>query len=53
MIFFVERPIRHYERLSDVQASWNKDKLMNIFIARLTVLAPLLARSVSVMGGGE
>jgi len=53
VIFFVERPIRHYERLSDVQASWNKDKLMNILIARLTVFAPLLAESVSAIGASE
>ncbi|KAF5361028.1 hypothetical protein D9756_004992 [Leucocoprinus leucothites] len=43
--FGMERPIRHYERLSDVQASWNKDKLVNMFVARLTTLGPLLARS--------
>lgn len=46
--FFSERPIRHFERLSDVQASWNKDKLVNTFVLRLTSLAPLLSRSVSV-----
>ncbi|EKM79238.1 hypothetical protein AGABI1DRAFT_128397 [Agaricus bisporus var. burnettii JB137-S8] len=43
--FGVERPIRHFERLSDVQASWNKDKLVNMFVLRLTSLAPLLSRS--------
>jgi hypothetical protein len=47
-MLLVERPIRHYERLGDVQASWNKDKLVNMFVVKLTPLAPLLARSVSV-----
>lgn len=43
--FRMERPIRHFERLSDVQASWNKDKMVNTFVVRLTTLAPLLSRS--------
>ncbi|KAF9452933.1 hypothetical protein P691DRAFT_755968 [Macrolepiota fuliginosa MF-IS2] len=43
--FGMERPVRHYERLSDVQASWNKDKMVNMFVVRLTPLGPLLSRS--------
>ena len=42
-----ERPIRDYELLSDVSASWNKDKLLNAFVIKQTPLAPLLSRSVS------
>jgi hypothetical protein len=41
-----ERPIREYELLSDVEASWNKDKLVNIFVIKKTPLASLLSRSV-------
>jgi hypothetical protein len=33
--------------LVDVQASWNKDKMLNTFIVKLTSLASLLSRSVS------
>jgi len=43
--FGMERPIREYELLSDVEASWNKDKLVNIFVIKKTPLAPLLSRS--------
>ncbi|KAG6813588.1 hypothetical protein H0H92_009632 [Tricholoma furcatifolium] len=43
--FGMERPIRSFELLSDVQASWNKDKLMNTFVIRLTPLALPLSRS--------
>jgi hypothetical protein len=42
-----ERPIRDYELLSDVEASWNKDKLVNIFVIKKTPLASILGRSVS------
>ena len=42
-----ERPIRDYELLSDVEASWNKDKLVNIFVIKKTPLASILSRSVS------
>jgi hypothetical protein len=42
----VERPIRSFELLADVQASWNKDKMVNTFIIKLTPLAPILSRSV-------
>lgn len=41
-----ERPIREYELLSDVEGSWNKDKLVNIFVVKKTPLAQLLSRSV-------
>ncbi|KAG6916313.1 hypothetical protein DXG01_007362 [Tephrocybe rancida] len=43
--FGMERPIRSFELLSDVQASWNKDKLMNTFVIKLTPLAVPLSRS--------
>lgn len=42
-----ERPIRDYELLFDVSASWNKDKLVNIFVVKQTPLASILSRSVS------
>jgi hypothetical protein len=42
----VERPIRSFELLADVQASWNKDKMVNTFVIKLTPLAPILSRSV-------
>jgi len=41
----MERPIRDYEVLADVSASWNKDKLLNTFVIKQTPLAPLLSRS--------
>ncbi|KAG6850333.1 hypothetical protein H0H93_014606 [Arthromyces matolae] len=43
--FGMERPVRSFELLSDVQASWNKDKLMNTFVIKLTPLAAPLSRS--------
>ncbi|KAJ7625333.1 hypothetical protein DFH06DRAFT_1008004 [Mycena polygramma] len=43
--FGMERPIRSFELLADVQASWNKDKMINTFIVKLTPLAPILSRS--------
>ncbi|KAJ7066732.1 hypothetical protein C8F01DRAFT_981202 [Mycena amicta] len=43
--FGMERPIRSFELLADVQASWNKDKMVNMFIVKLTPLSPLLSRS--------
>ncbi|KAF7327659.1 CRAL-TRIO-N domain-containing protein [Mycena kentingensis (nom. inval.)] len=43
--FGMERPIRSFEQLADVEASWNKDKMVNRFICRLTPLAPILSRS--------
>ena len=42
----VERPLRGYELLSDVQASWNKDKLVNMFVLRWTPLAASLSLEV-------
>ncbi|KAM6494460.1 hypothetical protein JOM56_010821 [Amanita muscaria] len=42
--FGMERPVRSYELLSDIQASWNKDKLVNMFIIKLTPLAIPLSR---------
>lgn len=44
--FYTERPIRSYELLADVQASWLKDKTVNFFILRLTPLANPLDRNV-------
>jgi len=41
----MERPIRDYELLADVSASWNKDKLLNAFVIKKTPLARLLSRS--------
>jgi len=43
--FGMERPIREYELLSDVEGSWNKEKLVNIFVIKKTPLAPLLSRT--------
>ncbi|KAH7914300.1 hypothetical protein BJ138DRAFT_1000551 [Hygrophoropsis aurantiaca] len=43
--FGMERPIRSYELLSDVTASWNKDKMLNAFMIKTTRLASLLSRS--------
>ncbi|KAK7048573.1 PH domain-containing protein [Favolaschia claudopus] len=43
--FGMERPIRSFELLADVQASWNMDKMVNTFIIKLTPLAPTLSRS--------
>ncbi|KAG2086303.1 hypothetical protein BD769DRAFT_1373734 [Suillus cothurnatus] len=40
--FGMERPIRSYELLSDVTASWNKDKLLNAFVVKRTYLGSLL-----------
>ena len=43
---FVERPIRSFELVSDVQASWNKDKMVNYLVLRMTPLDVVLNRSV-------
>jgi hypothetical protein len=43
----IERPVRSYELISDITASWNKDKLINTFVTKLTPLAPLLSRAVT------
>ncbi|KAH9480829.1 hypothetical protein JR316_0007430 [Psilocybe cubensis] len=37
--FGMERPVRSYELLADVQSSWLKDKSVNYFVLRLTPLA--------------
>ena len=44
-----ERPIREYELLSNVEASWNKDKMVNIFVIKKTPLAPILHRKVRTL----
>ena len=38
-LMFLERPVRSFELLADIQASWNKDKLLNAFVISLTPLA--------------
>ncbi|SJL07662.1 uncharacterized protein ARMOST_11012 [Armillaria ostoyae] len=43
--FGMERPIRSFELLADVEASWNRDKMVNIFVLKLTTLASLLRRT--------
>ncbi|TEB22997.1 hypothetical protein FA13DRAFT_1640479 [Coprinellus micaceus] len=43
--FGMERPIRSFELLSDVQASWNKDKMVNLFVLKLTPFAVPLHRN--------
>lgn len=40
----VERPIRDYERLADVFASWNKESRLNALMLKQTPLAISLAR---------
>jgi hypothetical protein len=44
--FFLERPIRSFELVSDVQASWNKDKMVNYLVLRMTPLDIALNHSV-------
>ncbi|KIY63039.1 hypothetical protein CYLTODRAFT_360597 [Cylindrobasidium torrendii FP15055 ss-10] len=43
--FGMERPIRNFELISDVEAAWNKDKMVNIFVVKITPLASLLSRN--------
>ncbi|KDR83146.1 hypothetical protein GALMADRAFT_872765 [Galerina marginata CBS 339.88] len=43
--FGMERPVRSYELLADVQSSWLKDKTVNYFVLRLTPLDVPLSRS--------
>ncbi|KAH6913026.1 hypothetical protein BKA70DRAFT_1265794, partial [Coprinopsis sp. MPI-PUGE-AT-0042] len=43
--FGMERPIRSFEILFDIQASWNKDKSTNMFVLKLTPLSATLSRS--------
>ncbi|KAI9512382.1 hypothetical protein F5148DRAFT_973587 [Russula earlei] len=40
--FGMERPIRHFEVISDVINSWDKDKSVNLLVAKKTPLATLL-----------
>ena len=43
---FLERPIRSFELVADVQSSWNKDKMVNYLVLRMTPLEVPLNRSV-------
>jgi hypothetical protein len=43
--FGMERPIRSFEIVADVQASWNKDKMVNYLVLRMTPLDIPLNRS--------
>ncbi|KAF5317557.1 hypothetical protein D9619_013160 [Psilocybe cf. subviscida] len=43
--FGMERPVRSFELLADVQASWLKDKTVNYFILKLTPMAIPLSRN--------
>ncbi|KAI0081629.1 hypothetical protein K474DRAFT_1587482 [Panus rudis PR-1116 ss-1] len=43
--FGMERPIRSFELLSDVSASWNADKTVNVLMVKKTAMAPLLSRT--------
>ncbi|KAI9443185.1 hypothetical protein H4582DRAFT_1922996 [Lactarius indigo] len=43
--FGMERPIRHFEVVSDVINSWDKDKSVNLLVAKKTPLATLLQLS--------
>lgn len=38
--------MRSFELLSDVCASWNSDKIVNLLVIKRTLLAPLLSRTV-------
>lgn len=42
--------MRSFELLVDIQSSWNKDRMLNTFVIRLTPLAAPLSRSVSRLG---
>ena len=46
LVCYTERPVRSFELLSDITASWNIDKLVNMFVLKVTRLEPLLSRSV-------
>ncbi|KAF7314329.1 hypothetical protein MKEN_00905500 [Mycena kentingensis (nom. inval.)] len=43
--FGMQRPVRSFELLWDVQASWNKEKVVNTFVVRITPWASILRRS--------
>lgn len=47
LLIAIERPIRAYEVVADVVNSWDKDRTVNIIIAKKTELAYLLRPSVS------
>ncbi|PPR07925.1 hypothetical protein CVT24_000905 [Panaeolus cyanescens] len=42
--FGMERPVRSFEIISEVQASWLKEKTVNYFLVRMTPLAVPLSR---------
>ncbi|KAF9054884.1 hypothetical protein BJ165DRAFT_1337506 [Panaeolus papilionaceus] len=42
--FGMERPVRSFELISEVQASWLKEKTVNYFLVRMTPLAVPLSR---------
>ena len=44
--FLLERPIRSFELVADVQSSWNKDKMVNYLVLRMTSLEVPLNISV-------
>ena len=44
--FLLERPIRSFELVADVQSSWNKDKMVNYLVLRKTSLEIPLNLSV-------
>jgi hypothetical protein len=48
MQWLVERPIRNFEVVSEVINSWDKDKSVNLLVAKKTPLAALLHPSVGV-----
>ncbi|KZP18902.1 hypothetical protein FIBSPDRAFT_744692 [Athelia psychrophila] len=43
--FGMERPLRDFELLADVEASWVKDKSVNIFVVKKSPISRVLARS--------
>ncbi|KAF8157888.1 hypothetical protein B0H34DRAFT_656003 [Crassisporium funariophilum] len=43
--FGMERPIRSFELIAEVQASWNKDKMVNCLVLKMTPLGDPLSRS--------
>lgn len=43
--FGMERPLREYELLSDVESAWVKDKMVNIFVVKKSPFSKILSRS--------
>ncbi|TFK52249.1 hypothetical protein OE88DRAFT_1794829 [Heliocybe sulcata] len=43
--FGMDRPVRSFELLQDIFASWNKDKMVNTLMIKRTLLEPILRRS--------